>query len=301
MRILHLSDTHVERTDAPNRHGVNATDSLRLILTELRHQRGVDAIVVTGDIANDGAVEAYTAVRELVGEFARRLDAPVFYTTGNHDEREAFGKVLGSGHLEADGSERAGVVVFESADGERAAVSHVGGWRFVTLDSLVPGRIHGWLGDGQLDWLRGVLTEPAPENGTLLAFHHPPIGLDISATQQAFGLRNPEALASAIRGSDVRVVLTGHYHLQLFGMLESVPVWVTPGIVNRIDLTTAPGAERAVRGASASLVELGGASGPMFHTFHARDPRAHETVYELDAERTRALLERYDSSSPPIG
>ncbi|MFF4254140.1 metallophosphoesterase family protein [Streptomyces sp. NPDC001663] len=287
MRILHLSDTHIERTDAPNKHGVNATDSLRLMLHELRYQRGVDAIVVTGDLANDGAVEAYSTVRELIGEFAGRMDAPVFYTTGNHDEREAFAKVLGSGHLAVDGSDRA-----HTTGAERCAVSTVGGWRFVTLDSLVPGEVYGHLGAAQLDWLRGVLSVPA-ERGTVLAFHHPPIALDISATQQVFGLRDPGGLAEAVRGSDVRVVLTGHYHLQLFGLLESVPVWVTPGIVNRIDLTTAPGTERAVRGASASLVELGGATGPMFHTFHARDPRAHETVYELDEERTRELIERH--------
>ncbi|WP_435216657.1 metallophosphoesterase family protein [Streptomyces sp. bgisy034] len=60
MRILHLSDIHVEKT-APNKYGVNATDSLRLMLAELRHLRAVDAIVVTGDIADDGAVEAYAA------------------------------------------------------------------------------------------------------------------------------------------------------------------------------------------------------------------------------------------------
>jgi Icc protein len=294
MRIIHLSDTHLERTDAPNKHGVNATDSLRLMLAELRHQRDVDAIVVTGDIANDGAVEAYTAVRELVGEFALRHGAPVFYTTGNHDEREAFGKVLGSGHLAADGTDRA-VSPVESAC---TAVSTVGGHRFVTLDSLVPGKVHGHLSRAQLDWLQDELRTPA-EHGTVLAFHHPPITLDVPS-QRAFGLQNPGELADAIRGSDVRVVLTGHFHLQLFGFLESTPVWVTPGVVNRIDLTTAPGTERAVRGASASLVELGdtgtgagaGASGPMFHTFHARDPRAHETVYELDEEQTRDLLER---------
>ncbi|GAA2481675.1 metallophosphoesterase family protein [Streptomyces longisporus] len=290
MRILHLSDTHIERTDAPNRHGVNATDSLRLMLAELRHQRGVDAIVVTGDLADDGAVEAYTTVRELLTEFALPLDAPVFCTTGNHDERGAFGKVLGSGHLAADGSERAETVL-ESTAGERAAVSVVDGWRFVTLDSLVPGKVHGWVGAEQLAWLRDVLATPAP-HGTVLALHHPPIALDIG-TQRAFGLRNPSALAEAIRGTDVRVVLTGHFHLQLFGLLEATPVWVTPGVVNRIDLTTPPGTERAVRGASASLVELGdGASGPMFHTFHARDPRAHETVYEIDEQQTRALIER---------
>ncbi|MER7927663.1 metallophosphoesterase [Streptomyces sp. NPDC096057] len=284
MRILHLSDTHLERTDAPNRHGVDATDSLRLMLGELRHQRGVDAIVVTGDIADDGAVEAYAAAKELVGGFARLMGGvPVFYTTGNHDEREAFGKVLGSGHGAPD-------AVFPAEFG-CAAVSTVGGYRFITLDSLVPGEVYGRLSAAQLDWLGQELRTPA-EHGTVLAFHHPPISLD-TPTQRAFGLVNPKELADAIRGSDVRAVLTGHFHLQLFGFLEATPVWVTPGIVNRIDLTTAHGTERAVRGASASLVELGGETGPMFHTFHARDPRAHETVYQLDAEQVRSAIERH--------
>jgi hypothetical protein len=31
----------------------------------------------------------------------------------------------------------------------------------------------------------------------------------------------------------------------------------------------------------------------MFHTFHARDPRAHETVYQLDQEQVRSILERH--------
>ncbi|MFJ9629210.1 metallophosphoesterase family protein [Streptomyces sp. NPDC101175] len=291
MRILHLSDTHLERTDAPNRHGVDATDSLRLMLAELRHQRGVDAIVVTGDLANDGAVEAYTILREMVGDLARRLGGtPVFYTTGNHDEREAFGKVLGSGHLAADGTDRVVSAAFPAEFG-CAAVSDVDGYRFITLDSLVPGKVYGELGRAQLDWLRTELRTPS-ENGTVLAFHHPPLALDVPS-QRAFGLRNPRELADAIRGGDVRAVLTGHYHLQLFGFLEATPVWVTPGIVNRIDLTTPYGTERAVRGASASLVELGGETGPMFHTFHARDPRAHETVYQLDAEQTRSIIERH--------
>ncbi|WP_316774129.1 metallophosphoesterase [Streptomyces sasae] len=286
MRILHLSDTHLDRTDAPNRRGVNATASLRLMLDELRHLQGLDAVVVTGDLADDGAVEAYTTLRTLIGAYAQARGIPAIYTTGNHDEREAFAKVLGSGHLDADGTDRAELVFGPE---ERAAVSTVGGRRFVTLDSLVPGKVHGRLGAPQLEWLREVLRTPA-EHGTVLAFHHPPFALGLSSTQPVFGLRDPGDLAAVIRGSDVRVILAGHYHLQLFGLLESVPVWVTPGVVNRIDLTVAPGGERAVRGASASLVELDGPASPMFHTFHARDPRAHETVYEIDEEQARAFV-----------
>ncbi|MEV7322397.1 metallophosphoesterase [Streptomyces sp. NPDC093970] len=288
MRILHLSDTHLDRTDAPNRRGVNATASLRLMLDELGGLTCFDAVVVTGDLADEGAVEAYTALRTLIGGYARERNIPLFCTTGNHDEREAFAKVLGSGHLAADGTDRAEQVF---GGEEVAAVSTVGGRRFITLDSLVPGKVYGRLGAPQLEWLREVLRTPA-EHGTVLAFHHPPFALDLSVTQPAFGLRDPGDLAAAIRGGDVRMILNGHYHLQLFGLLESVPVWVTPGVVNRIDLSVAPG-ERAVRGASASLVELGGPSGPLCHTFHARDPRAHETVYEIDEAQAREFVARH--------
>ncbi|MEV7284526.1 metallophosphoesterase [Streptomyces sp. NPDC093252] len=288
MRILHLSDTHIERTAGPNRHGVDATESLRLMLGELRHQRGVDAIMVTGDIADDGTAESYTVARELIGGFAAQLGVPLFFTTGDHDDRAAFGKVLGSGHLAVDGSDGAKTVL-SSAEGEKAAVSVVRGYRFITMDSLVPGQVYGGLSDAQLDWLNDLLRTTA-ERGTIVAFHHPPIAMDVD-NQRAFGLRNPRSLAEVLRGSDVRVVLTGHFHLQLLGLLASIPVWVGPAVVHRVDLTARPGAERAVRGASASVVDVGGAAGPLFHTLHARDPRAHETVYELDEDQVLDAIE----------
>ena len=70
----------------------------------------------------------------------------------------------------------------------------------------------------------------------------------------------------------------------LFGMFAGVPVWVTPGVVDRVDLTAPPQAVRSVRGASASIVDLGGPASPMVHLLHARDPRAGETVNELSSE-----------------
>ncbi|MBG0567323.1 metallophosphoesterase [Actinoplanes aureus] len=290
MRILHLSDTHLTRAPGPNSSGIDPRESLRRILDECRELPDLDAVVITGDVADDGSTEAYTDARDLIGAFAGQRRIPAILSTGNHDERAAFTGVLGSGHL--DGAEHQ----LDAADGARAAVTTVDGWRIITLDSLVPGKGYGHLSTEQLAWLRDVLAVPAP-HGSVLGFHHPPVMVPGVAVQHALGLSNGDDLAEAIRGSDVRIVLCGHFHLQLSGMLAGVPVWVTPGVVNRIDLTATPGTERAVRGASASLIDLGGPHSPVCHTLHARDPRLGQTAYELGAAELAAVI---TALGPPV-
>lgn len=282
MRILHLSDTHITAAPGPNPDGIDSRESLRQILHDCGELPGLDAVVVSGDVADDGSPEAYGDARRLIGAFARQRSIPAIFSTGNHDDRKPFTEVLGSGHPEPEAE-------LDSAGGERAAVTTIAGYRVVTLDSLVPGKAYGEISTAQLEWLREVLAQPAP-NGSVLVFHHPPISLPGVAVQRAFGLLNGGALAEAIRGSDVRLLLCGHFHLQLSGMLDGVPVWVTPGVVNRIDLTATPGTERAARGASASIIDLGGPHSPVCHTLHARDPHAGETAHELTAARLGAVI-----------
>ncbi|WOT32674.1 metallophosphoesterase family protein [Streptomyces coeruleorubidus] len=283
MKILHLSDTHLDRVGGPDADGADGTAALRRMLADLVHLRDLDALIVTGDVADDGSREGYARAREFVGGYAQERGASVFYATGNHDERAAFSEVLGCGHAHPD-------AVYDGPEGERAAASTVDGWRVVTLDSLVPGKGYGRIGQAQLDWLREVLATPAG-HGTLLAFHHPPVALEVEV-QRALGLQNADELAAVIRGTDVQLILCGHFHLQILGRLEQATVWVTPGIVSRIDLTAQPGTERAVHGPSASLVQLGPPHGPLIHTLHARDPRMGETVYEADEEEMREVIEK---------
>lgn len=122
-------------------------------------------------------------------------------------------------------------------------MSDVGGLRVVTLDSLVPGETAGALDAGQLRRLGDLLATPA-ERGT---------------------------------------VLTGHLHFQAGGFLAGVPVWVTPGVVTRVDTTAVPHLVRGVLGAAATVVDLAGLSAPTFHLLQARDPRAGVEVYVFDA------------------
>ncbi|MBM0279745.1 metallophosphoesterase [Micromonospora tarensis] len=273
-RILHLSDTHLRHPD------VDAAAALARILYDVRFLPELDLVVVSGDIADDGSVDGCVDVREQVGRFCAERGVPHVYCTGNHDTRAAFAAALGSGHLAADGTDIG--TPMTGGSGQRAAVSVVAGLRVITLDSLVPGQVHGQLDPAQLAWLRDVLAESAVA-GSVLVLHHPPIAVSTSPILGSVNLRNADELAEAVQGTDVRAILCGHFHMQLSGLLRGVPVWVTPGVVTRIDFTSRPGWERAVLGAGATVVDLGGPATPLFHVVHARDPRAGEQVYLVDA------------------
>ena len=164
--------------------------------------------------------------------------------------------------------------------GECAAVSEVAGYRVITLDSLVPGEVYGLISVPQLAWLQDLLAEPAPA-GSVVILHHPPVALSRSPQSWA-GLRNADALAAVIAGSDVEAVLCGHFHSQLAGRLGGVPVWVGPAAVNRIDLSAPDNIDRVVRGGGVTVADLGGPFSPLFHVVQARDPRAGELLYTYD-------------------
>ncbi len=277
-RILHLSDPHVS-AEGPDADGVDGVAALERMLLDARHVPNLDAVVVSGDIADDGSAAGCIAVRDRVGTFAAQRGIPHIYSTGNHDRRPGFMQALGSGHI-GPGGDDVGELM-DPHDDTRAAVSMVGALRVVTLDSLIPGRTEGAISDDQLRWLARILATPAGD-GTVLVLHHPPLRLPSVPYVAHVVLQNIEALAAVVAGTDVRAILTGHLHLQLAGSLAGIPAWVTPGIVTRIDMTAPPDVVRGVLGAGATVVDLTEPLAPTFHVLLARDPRAGEEVYAYD-------------------
>jgi len=62
-------------------------------------------------------------------------------------------------------------------------------------------------------------------------------------------------------------------------------------VVTRIDLTAPTRVVRAVHGASATVVDLGGPFSPSFHLLQARDPQVGEEVYVVDPDTWRPVAE----------
>ena len=247
LRILHLSDTHLFGDDSLHYGRVDTLAALARALEQFSGVGRIDLVVASGDLSDDGSPRSYQRLRSALEPWAAVHGARVIYAMGNHDDRENFRQTLGSGH---------GQDVASSPYGPVDAVSTIGPWRIVTIDSSVPGAGYGELGAEQLEWLAGVLSSPA-EAGTVLVMHHPPVPAS-TALLQALELYNPEDLLETVQGTDVRLILSGHYHHPVREPFAGVPVIVTPGIANATDVLAPEGTERAVIGSGGTLVTVTG-------------------------------------------
>jgi 3',5'-cyclic AMP phosphodiesterase CpdA len=284
-RVLHLSDLHLNAS-GELRYGVDADLALGAVLESCASLGELAAVIVTGDVADDGSEAAYNRARDVLLDFARTRRARLVFCVGNHDDRDAFTRSFGSGHIDADGND-CGVTAGPA--GRVCAVSEAGGVRIVTLDSLVPGRWYGHLGTEQLRWVAAVLTSEQP---AILAFHHPPIDLAVEI-QQRVGLDDRDRLAAVVGPSLVSAILCGHFHQQIAGSVNGVPTWVTPGVFTRIDhLTGVPGSERAYAGGSATLLDITEPTRPVFATIPMPGPGSR-LAYETDLESIEGDLRAF--------
>ena len=284
-RVLHLSDLHLNAR-RERRYGVDADLALGEVLESCASLGELAAVIVTGDVADDGSEAAYRRAREVLLDFACTRGARLVFCVGNHDDRDAFTRSLGSGHIDAGGND-CGVTVGPA--GRVCAVSEADGVRIVTLDSLVPGRWYGHLGAEQLRWAAAVLTS---DQSAILAFHHPPVDLGVEI-QQRVGLDDRDGLAAVVRPSLVAAILCGHLHQQIAGSVNGVPTWVTPGVFTRIDhLTGLPGSERAFAGGSATLLDVTEPARPVFATIPVPGSDSR-LAYETDLESIEGDLRAF--------
>lgn len=265
LTLIQLSDPHILADPGRRLHG--QVDTLAVLESALDtvEQSGteVHGLLLTGDLTDNGSPVAYRRLRAAV----ERLGVPVVYAMGNHDDRAAFRSEL----LGKPGSE------------PYRAAHEIDGVRIVVLDSTRPGRHDGHLDDGQLEWLRTELVQPAPR-GTVLVVHHPPLPSPVP-TVHLLRLRDAGRLAESLAGSDVRLVVTGHAHHTGCGALAGIPVWVSPALAYRVEAL--PPRARLVGSAASGLSRIDLIDGAFVAT--AVDLDAAVPVYDED-EATRVRL-----------
>ena len=244
-RVAHVSDTHITGDGSLVGGVVDARAQLLRALDVLTSWNArCDAWVFSGDLSDDGSPSSYAWLRETVLDAAGSVGVPVVWATGNHDDAASF---------------RAGVLGEPSASGVVEPVNFetdVAGLRVLVLDSNVAGTPAGTVAAESLAWLGERLAEPAASGfGTVLVVHHAPLPPLQDAAWQ-WPLTNPDALAEVVRGSDVRAVLSGHFHHSAFGVWAGVGVCVAPSLVYTQDVTRGRDLRGQVTNTGFSLVEV---------------------------------------------
>ncbi|MFE7894678.1 metallophosphoesterase [Streptomyces sp. NPDC057412] len=202
--LAQISDLHLDGTDRATERAARVMDHLR----NLPHP--VDALLVTGDIADHGAEAEYE-------EAARLLTAPfpVLTCPGNHDVRPAYRKAL---------------LGEAPDDGPINRVHHIAGTAILMCDSTIPGRDEGRLDAETLGWIDDQLTALPAGTPALVAFHQPPVELHHPLPDSG-RLEQPEQLAALLEAHPrVAAVLTGHAHTAAASTFAGRPLVVGPAI-----------------------------------------------------------------------
>jgi 3',5'-cyclic AMP phosphodiesterase CpdA len=205
--LVQLSDLHI----GGNENGMDPIPRLEAVIEAVRSlPNRPDAVLVSGDLTDDGAEEGYRVAREMLGE----LEVPLHVIPGNHDDRARLREAF---DLPGEGSEPINYSV------------EVGELRLVAFDSIVPGQDPGDFPPEQLRWLDEELATE-PEAPTLLALHHPPLATGIAEWDE-INLLAPqrEALAGVIgRHPQVLGIVGGHLHRVAASALAGRPVLAAP-------------------------------------------------------------------------
>ena len=205
--LAQISDLHLGAAW----EGVDPTPRLEAVIAAIQGlPNEVDAVLVSGDLTDDGGVDACLRAREILDRF----EVPVYVLPGNHDDRACLRETF---ELPGVGGEPIDYV------------AEVGELRLLVLDSAVPGQDPGGFDPERLDWLDAELARES-QRPTLLAMHHPPLATGVPEWDAINLLAaEREALARVVaRHPQLRVVVGGHLHRVAFSSLAGCAVFSAP-------------------------------------------------------------------------
>ncbi|MGW0532873.1 metallophosphoesterase [Streptomyces sp. NPDC003032] len=213
-----MSDTHIVTREEDGGRSIDRTRAVMEYLNDLPYD--LDAVIVTGDIADHAAPAEYEEARKLLTSRHPLLACP-----GNHDDRAAFRE-----HLLGDAPGTAPINQSYRTDRFTLAL----------CDTSVPGKHHGRLDEETLTWLEDTLAEAPPELPALIAFHHPPVPLHTPYVDEIRQFDEDRLAELTARHPNVTAFLAGHAHTPAATTFAGRPLLVAPGVVSTLRLPWEP-------------------------------------------------------------
>jgi len=251
--IAHTSDLHVfSGTLAPSLIRPDTVDAARKVVADIAgFSPQVDAVMITGDLANGGSAQDYALVQDILSP----IGVPVFAVPGNHDARAGF-RAAFEGTLPFGPGPK---LDYEAICGDL---------RIIALDTLIEGQVRGGLDDGQIAWLADRLAD-VTQRLTIVLMHHPAFPSMIAALDQMClraGRTDFEKLIVEYPGP-LRI-LSGHIHRPFQTLWSGVWCAVSggPSFQHALDMTD--------RGPEPSIAEE-----PFAYFIHRIEEAAAVTVH----------------------
>ena len=203
MLLAQVSDTHLLSDANASVWDHNPAENLGSLMDALPP---VDALVMTGDIADDGTIEAYRLADTLT-----RARAPHrYFIPGNHDDPAAMHTVFG---------ELPDLRIVELSDR----------WVLALVNSQWIGQEAGRIDDGTLVRLRSSLDRI--DAHVILCLHHPPLS---PCPQPECTLTDSDSLLGVLRGGPVKAVLSGHLHQHFEARDDGIRFLGAPSTLNQL-------------------------------------------------------------------
>lgn len=241
--FVHLSDTHV----APRGVAAYDTDTAANLRAVAARVQEMDlqpaAFIFSGDLSNRGEQESYAHLSEILDEAFAPLGVPVLLGLGNHDARVPFRQVILG---EQDAADESAPYFYSQ---------QVGDLRVLMLDSKIPDRVHGLLGEQQLAWLEAQLQHPVP-GGDVVVLHHPCVPRGVPRPDD-YLLLDRDELASVLQRTphNVLAILCGHSHVSTVSQFAGVLHVAAPATAYLLDPSIRDGG-RGVEGAGFNLCTI---------------------------------------------
>lgn len=207
MKLIHLTDTHLVEP-GKRLYGLDPAERLALAIDSINALHDdADLVVITGDLAHRGELQAYVALRASLA----RLIPPVVPLLGNHDDRGLFREVFRNA-----ANDGAGFV--------QSALSVPAG-RLLFLDTNQPGTHVGWYCEQRLRWLSDELDKGSDAGvSSMLFMHHPPFDVGLQPMDR-ISLQQKGAFAEVLRPhlARIRHLFFGHVHRPISGSWLGLP------------------------------------------------------------------------------
>jgi Icc protein len=272
MLLAQISDLHIKRPGALAYRRVDTAAALARCVARLNALAPrPDAVVITGDLVDQGSAEEYRHLRTLLAP----LEIPFYLLVGNHDERSALRQTF----PEQAWLQTGGEFVQYAVD--------IGPLRLIALDSLVPQQSAGALCAARLAWLEAEL-EAARGLPVIIAVHHPPFVSGIGhMDQQRLDPASAERLAAIVmRHRNVERVICGHVHRPMFTRFGGTVASAVPAPAHQVALDLRDDAPSAFRlePPAFALHRYDAATGLVTHHAYVDEGQGPYPFYEPDGK-----------------